>query len=273
MKNSLLNVNAPNNSDRLLRYIRRFCEPETCAAIQFSQFAQELGDLNAAEKALKDLWNRGLVSPTRTEIDPEDGALFEVSVPRIEDPIKDASQFILTNAGYKAIEPFFDPYLDVEPHLKSEELPVPQTIVVATEFINAKLMEELEKNPERMLSLTPRQFEELVAELFYREGFDVELTPEKRDGGRDILAVNYNELGSHLYLAECKKYEPSHPVGVEYVRSLYGVVEAEKATRGIIASTSYFTKGAKDFSRDLKWRVGLINYDDLRDWVKKCTFV
>lgn len=271
MNNFFQKENAPNNPERLLRYIRRFCEPETCGAIQFKQLVKKLGDLNTAGKALKDLRNRDLIAPTGTEIDPEDGALFEVSVPIIENPIKDASQFVLTDAGYEAIEPFFDPYIDVEADLRSEELYVPQSIVVATEFINAKLLEELAKNPERMLSLTPRQFEELVAELFHREGFSVELTPEKKDGGRDILAVNHSELASHLYLAECKRYAPNRPVGVEYVRSLYGLIEAEKATRGIIASTSYFTKGAKDFSRDLKWRIGLKNYDDLRDWIKKCT--
>lgn len=84
MKNSLPNVDDPTDPERLLRYIRRLCEPETCAAMQFSQFIQELGGQNTAEKALKDLWSRGLVSPTRTEIDPEDGALFEVLVPELK---------------------------------------------------------------------------------------------------------------------------------------------------------------------------------------------
>lgn len=142
-------------------------------------------------------------------------------------------------------------------------------IVIVSQFINHRLMSELEKNPAKMLSLTPRQFEEFVAELFVREGYNVELTPERKDGGCDILAVSRGELGSHLYLAECKKYDPRRPVGVEYIRSLYGVLEEKRATRGILATTSYFTKGAKDFAGKLKWRIGLKDYEELKIWLQK----
>ena len=120
-----------------------------------------------------------------------------------------------------------------------------------------------------MFSLKSRQFEEFVAELFTREGFQVELTPPRKDGGRDILAVSKSEFGSHLYLAECKRYHPNRPVGVAYVRALYGVLEYEKATKGILATTSYFTKGAHDLAEDLRWRVSLKSYEDLRDWIRK----
>ena len=264
-------IDSPSKRERLLRFIRRFCQPETCAALQFDRFVTEIGDRESAEIALKGLWRSGYVVPTGSEIDPEDGALFEVPTPKIEDTIKDSSQFVLTDLGYKSVDSLYDPYLD---HLSSAETPelyIPKNIIVATEFINERLMEELEKNPERMLSLSPRQFEELVAELFLREGFEVELTPERKDGGRDVLAIKHSDLGVHLYLAECKRYSPTRPVGVEYVRALYGVLEAERATRGIIATTSYFTKGAQTFSQDLKWRIGLKDYIDLQDWIKKHT--
>jgi HJR/Mrr/RecB family endonuclease len=264
-------IDSPSKRERLLRFVRRFCQPETCAALQFDRFVAEIGDRESAELALKELWRSGYVVPTGTEIDPEDGALFEVPTPRIEDPVKDTSQFVLTDSGYRTVDSLYDPYSE---HLSSEKTPelyVPRNIVVATEFINEKLMEELEKNPERMLSLSPRQFEELVAELFLREGFEVEITPERKDGGRDLLAVKHSDLGAHLYLAECKRYSPNRPVGVEYVRALYGVLETERATRGIIATTSYFTKGAQTLSQDLKWRIGLKNYIDLQAWIKKHT--
>ena len=119
-----------------------------------------------------------------------------------------------------------------------------------------------------MLFLNPRQFEEFVAELFLREGFHVELTPFRKDGGRDILAVSKTELGSHLYLAECKRFNPNRPVGVEYIRSLYGVLEHERATKGIIATTSYFTKGAVDIAGQMKWRISLKDFDDLVAWIR-----
>jgi len=238
----------------------------------FEQFKAELGGRDTAEGTLKKLWAAGLVAPTNTEIDPEDGALFEIRMPSISEPIKDSSQFVLTKIGYESVEPIY-----IHNSLKNcsstdgSNTQVPQQIVISTQFINAKLMEELTKKPELMQSLTPRQFEEFVAELFFKEGFNVELTPERKDGGRDVIAVSHNELGTHLYIAECKRYSSNNPVGVEYVRSLYGVLEAERATHGIIATTSHFTKGAKDLSRDLKWRIGLKDYKSLIGWVNKLT--
>lgn len=256
-------INTPNDRDRILRYIRRFCQPETCNALQFDAFISEIGNRRSAEAIIRELWQNGLVNPTDAEIDPEDGALFKVPMPTIEDPIKDSTQFVLSDLGYKSVDLLYDPFGE------SSDICVPKKIITITEFIDAKLLEELNKNPKRMFSLSPRQFEELVAELFYREGFDVELTPERKDGGRDVLAVSHNELGSHLYMAECKRYSPNRPVGVEYVRALYGVVEYEKATLGIIATTSCFTKGAKSLSQDLKWRIGLKDYTNLQTWIKK----
>ena len=266
-------VGSPSIRERMLLFVRHFCEPETCAALKFEIFVSEIGDRESAELALKELWHSGFIMPTGVEADPEDdGALFEVPTPKIEDPIKDSSQFVLTDLGYNAVDSLYEPYSDQLSMAKIPEIYVPRNIIIATEFINIKLMEELEKNPEKMLSLSPRQFEELVAELFLREGFDVEITPERKDGGRDVLAVKHSDLGAHLYLAECKRYSPTRPVGVEYIRSLYGVVETERATRGIIATTSYFTKGAKSLSQDLKWRIGLKDYNDLQSWIKKNTW-
>jgi len=267
--NKVHKTNSPNDRERILRFIRHFCEPETCRALQFERFIPEIGSRESAEQVLKELWQKGLVQPTNAEIDPEDGALFEVPMPKIEEPIKDSTQFVLSDLGYKSVDPLYDPFTEYSLTTDPPELYVPENIIIATEFINERLLEELKKDPEKMFSLSPRQFEELVAELFYREGFDVELTPEKKDGGRDVIAISHNELSSHLYLAECKRYSPNRPVGVEYVRSLYGVVEAEKATRGIIATTSYFTKGAQAFSQDLKWRIGLKDYTNLQSWIKR----
>ena len=138
-------IESPNKQERLLRLVRRFCRQETCAALQFDTFVNEIGDRESAESALKELWRMGFVVPTGTETDPEDGALFEIPTPNIEDPIRDSSQFVLTDLGYKAVDSLYDPYAD---HLASEKTPelyVPKSIIAATEFINQQLMEELKK--------------------------------------------------------------------------------------------------------------------------------
>lgn len=96
--------------------------------------------------------------------------------------------------------------------------------------VSYELLLKLNNNPKLLYSLTPRKFEEVVAELFYRMGYDVTITQMTRDGGKDIYVAKKNELGSFLYIVECKKYSPDRTIGVGFIRELYGVVQAERAT-------------------------------------------
>ena len=61
-------------------------------------------------------------------------------------------------------------------------------------------------------------------------GYDVELTPQTRDGGKDIYAARRDDLGTFLYIVECKRYAPDNPVGVEVIRALHGVADIDRVT-------------------------------------------
>ncbi len=141
-----------------------------------------------------------------------------------------------------------------------------QILTTGTEYWN-ELLSKLIHNPHNLFTMQPRKFEELVAELLTREGFSVTLTPATRDGGRDILASNRNYLGEHLYLVECKRYASNRPVDVSLVRTLYGVVEAERASAGLLVTTSYFTKDAVKFRETIRHRMGLRDYNELVTWL------
>ena len=80
---------------------------------------------------------------------------------------------------------------------------------------NAELLDFLKRHPAMIQTIAPRQLEEVVASIFKNQGFDVELTPQTRDGGYDIRALRKDGFGTLLYLVECKRYAPKHPVGVE----------------------------------------------------------
>ncbi|MBU1723414.1 MAG: restriction endonuclease, partial [Gammaproteobacteria bacterium] len=92
-------------------------------------------------------------------------------------------------------------------------------------------------------------------------------TPASKDGGKDIYAARKDHLGSFLYVVECKKYAPDNPVGVGLIRQLNGVVQAERATAGILATTSFFTKGAKEFQARLSHQIGLKDYVGIQEWL------
>jgi restriction endonuclease Mrr len=56
---------------------------------------------------------------------------------------------------------------------------------------------------------------------------------------------------------------------VELIRSLYGTVIGEKATHGILATTSYFSREAGEFARRVKYQLSLRDYNDLRSWFEE----
>lgn len=142
-------------------------------------------------------------------------------------------------------------------------------IVIASSQLWEQLIPILARHPERVRSISPRQFEELVAELLLREGLKVQLTQPSRDGGRDVLAWAKTAAGDHLYLVECKKYNLERPVGVSMVRALYGTVSAENATSGLLVTTSRFTRDARAFQHTVQHRISLRDHFDLDTWLKK----
>jgi L-asparaginase len=140
-------------------------------------------------------------------------------------------------------------------------------IVVANQ-VSDELVKYLARHPAQLHSLSSRNFEILVAEIFKHHGYNVALTPATRDGGYDFRALFVDGLGIQcLSLVEVKRYAPDNPVDVTIVRSLYGVVSAINAARGIIVTTSRFTKDAKDFQSAVINRISLYDYDDLRQWL------
>jgi hypothetical protein len=144
----------------------------------------------------------------------------------------------------------------------------PQIATVSHEAWTS-LISRLSKNPELLHNLHPRKFEELVAELLSREGLEIHLTPETRDRGRDVLAFHQTPVGRLLYLVECKRHLRTRPVGIGIVQRLYGVVAQERATAGLIVTTSRFSKEALTFAETVKHRLGLRDYENMKIWLRK----
>lgn len=131
----------------------------------------------------------------------------------------------------------------------------------------SRLIRELSLSPEKLHTLDPRKFEELVAELLARDGLEIHLTVSTRDAGRDILAFQDTPVGKHLYLVECKRNNPQRPVGVAVVRQLYGIVTWERATAGLVVATSRFSREALTFAETVKHQMGLKDYDAIKAWL------
>lgn len=111
--------------------------------------------------------------------------------------------------------------------------------------------------------LTPGEFEEVVEEVFKRQGFQTRLTPQTRDGRKDIIATKSILGRPVMFLIECKRYNEMNKIGVDIVRALYGVQTAERANKAIIVTSSYFTEDAQRFVEQQKTMIDLFDIDDL----------
>lgn len=109
---------------------------------------------------------------------------------------------------------------------------------------------------EHLMEIPPRSFECVIEQLYKEMGFDTELTPEKGDGGRDIIAEKKEAGKREKILIECKRYRK--PVGVKIARELLGVISSEKVNKGVIVTSSSFTRGAKEIAK-INPRIELIS--------------
>ena len=131
--------------------------------------------------------------------------------------------------------------------------------------VRVDLISRIEQDPDQVYAMSSREFEELVAAIYEKHGFDVELTPASNDGGVDLYAVRYEPYGKVLTVVECKRNAAHRPVGVEIVRSLHGAVDDKGASVGVLATTSSFTAGAQEFQQRHAFRLALQDWFDLQD--------
>lgn len=147
-----------------------------------------------------------------------------------------------------------------EPYMEMEyELPEPVLSVY----------EQILDNPNAVYNLAPEEFEKLVAEVFQRHGFNAEVTKKTRDGGADIIATF--EMGGVLYRTyfECKQYGPDRPVGAPFVRNLIGAMDRDRIDKGVIVTTSRFTRDAIKEADMFNGRVKLIDFQELQRLMRR----
>lgn len=95
-----------------------------------------------------------------------------------------------------------------------------------------------------ILNLIPREFELLIASLYEHLGYEIEVTPATRDGGKDIIAGIEREDGKEVVYVECKLYKTTE-LNINAVRALLGVVSYEHVNRGTIFCTGYVNEKLK----------------------------
>jgi len=140
----------------------------------------------------------------------------------------------------------------------------PSCVVVAQELL---------RKGQLLSDLPWRHFEELIGSLLESEGWIVEITRGTRDGGIDVIAsVESGTLGSIRSIWQAKKYAPTNKVQLHEVRELSGVLETDRATKGVMVTTSKLTRGAIEWIRRDRYRLDFMEGGDVRMWLERATF-
>jgi hypothetical protein len=99
--------------------------------------------------------------------------------------------------------------------------------------------------PAELQSVEWRVLERVIAEALEGLGFDVELTPSSKDGGKDIVLTCFERGVRRDYVVEIKHWVSGKPVGGGHLKKFLDVVVSGRHDRGLFLSTSGFAANAR----------------------------
>jgi restriction system protein len=94
-----------------------------------------------------------------------------------------------------------------------------------------------------LLQLSPREFEEMVVELYRASGHKARRTGAIGDHGVDVVAQTPD---GEKWVVQCKRWRGM--AGEPIVRDFYGAMQHEKADKGAIITTGTFTPQAREWA-------------------------
>jgi restriction system protein len=153
-------------------------------------------------------------------------------------------------------EPKFNPvecvrryfFADISPH--PDEL-IPVEPVMPFSMADPRIIDpidvisDIDKRP-NLLELTPKEFEAFIQNLFTKMGFDTKLYQASGDGGIDCVAYDPHPITGGKFIVQAKLY--NRTVQPTHVRDLWGTVQHEGATKGIMITSSGYGPDSYKFA-------------------------
>lgn len=124
--------------------------------------------------------------------------------------------------------------------------PVLEFNMVDSRFVEeVDVLSGIDQRP-NLMDLTPPEFESLITNLFQKMGLETRLTQPSRDGGVDCVAFDPRPIFGGKVVIQAKRYK--NTVGVSAVRDLFGTMQNEGASKGILVTTSGYGKASFEFA-------------------------
>jgi restriction system protein len=136
---------------------------------------------------------------------------------------------------------------------KSPSELVPVRPILEFDMVDPRFVQEsdvlgqLDERP-NLMELSPGDFESLITNLFEKMGLDTKQTQASRDGGVDCVAYDPRPIFGGKVVIQAKRYK--NTVGVSAVRDLFGTMQNEGASKGILVTTSGYGKSSFDFAAE-----------------------
>jgi len=124
--------------------------------------------------------------------------------------------------------------------------PVLEFDMVDPRFVQeADVLSTLDTRP-NLMDLSFKEFESLVTNLFTKMGLETRQTQPSRDGGVDCVAYDARPIFGGRVVIQAKRYK--NTVGVSAVRDLFGTLQNEGASKGILVTTSGYGQASHEFA-------------------------
>ena len=117
---------------------------------------------------------------------------------------------------------------------------------------------------EALRNVQPSAFEQIVVDLLVAMGYGGSVQDAgavvggSGDGGIDGT-IKQDKLGLDVVYVQAKRYQDNNPVGSPDLMKFCGSLTAHKASKGVMITTSYFTKDAVDFVKQIPHTIVLID--------------
>jgi ribonuclease HI len=113
---------------------------------------------------------------------------------------------------------------------------------------HARLHPTLALSVDELRAISSTQFEDEIARMFTRLGYEVKQTSYSNDGGRDAIMMK----DGNKYLVECKRYAKGGLSGRPALQKFHSAIMTDNATSGFFVTTGGFSDPAVKFATENK---------------------
>jgi restriction system protein len=132
-----------------------------------------------------------------------------------------------------------------------------EKVQILIRSLSHKFAKLVSQSPDALNHLEWRDLERMMSRVMEGLGFECELTPPSKDGGKDLILVWRAKSGDQSFIVELKHWRSGKRVGMSSVYDFMNVIVAENRTGGLFLSTSGYsadrTEGLTEVTRDRLW--------------------